>query len=63
MTQPTPTQDLVAKDLHGYEWRFKHIFRGTNVTCGLSFSFLGFPCFEYDASVFIVDGETFRIML
>ncbi|KAL0428718.1 UNVERIFIED_CONTAM: Auxin response factor 11 [Sesamum radiatum] len=28
MTQQTPTQDLVAKDLHGYEWRFKHIFRG-----------------------------------
>lgn len=31
MSQPTPTQDLVAKDLHGYEWRFKHIFRGKNV--------------------------------
>ncbi|PIA48925.1 hypothetical protein AQUCO_01300067v1 [Aquilegia coerulea] len=28
MTQSTPTQDLIAKDLHGYEWRFKHIFRG-----------------------------------
>jgi hypothetical protein len=28
MTQPTPTQELVARDLHGYEWRFKHIFRG-----------------------------------
>ncbi|KAL6175275.1 hypothetical protein ACLB2K_051917 [Fragaria x ananassa] len=28
MTQATPTQELVAKDLHGYEWRFKHIFRG-----------------------------------
>ncbi|KAL8062919.1 hypothetical protein ABFS82_02G176300 [Erythranthe guttata] len=28
MSQQTPTQDLVAKDLHGYEWRFKHIFRG-----------------------------------
>ncbi|XP_065858545.1 auxin response factor 9-like [Euphorbia lathyris] len=28
MTQQTPTQELVAKDLHGYEWRFKHIFRG-----------------------------------
>ncbi|KAG6782904.1 hypothetical protein POTOM_012331 [Populus tomentosa] len=28
MIQPTPTQELVAKDLHGYEWRFKHIFRG-----------------------------------
>ncbi|PWA82811.1 PB1 domain, AUX/IAA protein, Auxin response factor, DNA-binding pseudobarrel domain protein [Artemisia annua] len=28
MTEPTPTQELVAKDLHGIEWRFKHIFRG-----------------------------------
>ncbi|KAG1367663.1 auxin response factor 11 [Cocos nucifera] len=28
MSQPTPTQELAAKDLHGFEWRFKHIFRG-----------------------------------
>lgn len=28
MSQSTPTQELVAKDLHGYEWKFKHIFRG-----------------------------------
>ncbi|KAG4174069.1 hypothetical protein ERO13_A11G097700v2 [Gossypium hirsutum] len=28
MNLATPTQELVAKDLHGYEWRFKHIFRG-----------------------------------
>ncbi|KAK7339677.1 hypothetical protein VNO77_20358 [Canavalia gladiata] len=28
MSQSTPTQELVAKDLHSYEWRFKHIFRG-----------------------------------
>ncbi|KAL3619170.1 Auxin response factor 9 [Castilleja foliolosa] len=28
MTQPTPTQELIAKDLHGIEWQFKHIFRG-----------------------------------
>ncbi|KAL9435276.1 hypothetical protein AB3S75_021531 [Citrus x aurantiifolia] len=28
MTLATPTQELAAKDLHGYEWRFKHIFRG-----------------------------------
>ncbi|KAJ0105589.1 hypothetical protein Patl1_17494 [Pistacia atlantica] len=28
MNQQTPTQELVAKDLHGFEWRFKHIFRG-----------------------------------
>lgn len=31
MTQSTPTQELVAKDLHGYEWRFKHIFRGSGL--------------------------------
>ncbi|OWM85201.1 hypothetical protein CDL15_Pgr027988 [Punica granatum] len=28
MTQATPTQELAAKDLHGYEWKFKHIYRG-----------------------------------
>ncbi|XP_057810036.1 auxin response factor 9-like isoform X1 [Salvia miltiorrhiza] len=28
MTQQTPTQELIAKDLHGVEWHFKHIFRG-----------------------------------
>ncbi|KAJ0431368.1 putative transcription factor ARF family [Helianthus annuus] len=28
MTQPTPTQDLKARDLHGVEWKFKHIYRG-----------------------------------
>ncbi|XP_057478902.1 auxin response factor 9-like [Actinidia eriantha] len=28
MSQPTPTQELISRDLHGLEWRFKHIFRG-----------------------------------
>ncbi|KAI4328927.1 hypothetical protein L6164_021241 [Bauhinia variegata] len=28
MNQATPTQELTAKDLHGFEWKFKHIFRG-----------------------------------
>ncbi|KAL0297510.1 UNVERIFIED_CONTAM: Auxin response factor 9 [Sesamum radiatum] len=28
MTQQTPTQELIAMDLHGIEWHFKHIFRG-----------------------------------
>ncbi|XP_057439679.1 auxin response factor 18-like [Lotus japonicus] len=28
MTQAIPTQELAAKDLHGFEWKFKHIFRG-----------------------------------
>ncbi|KAG2240361.1 hypothetical protein Bca52824_090851 [Brassica carinata] len=29
LTQQTPTQELVAEDVHGYQWKFKHIFRGT----------------------------------
>lgn len=28
MSQHPPNQELVAKDLHGIEWRFRHIFRG-----------------------------------
>ncbi|CAH8360151.1 unnamed protein product [Eruca vesicaria subsp. sativa] len=28
MTEQTPTQELVAEDVHGYKWKFKHIFRG-----------------------------------
>ncbi|KAH6829425.1 auxin response factor 2 [Perilla frutescens var. hirtella] len=28
MSRQPPTQELAAKDLHGNEWRFKHIFRG-----------------------------------
>eukprot|EP01018_Ginkgo_biloba_P014292 Gb_18738 [translate_table: standard] len=28
MSQQPPSQELVAKDLHGMEWRFRHIFRG-----------------------------------
>ncbi|RVW95885.1 Auxin response factor 3 [Vitis vinifera] len=26
--QQRPSQELVAKDLHGFEWRFRHIYRG-----------------------------------
>ncbi|WOL01576.1 auxin response factor 7 [Canna indica] len=28
MSQSPPSQELVAKDLHGNEWHFRHIFRG-----------------------------------
>lgn len=28
MSKQPPTQELVTKDLHGNEWRFRHIFRG-----------------------------------
>ncbi|XLU78055.1 hypothetical protein S245_001476, partial [Arachis hypogaea] len=30
MTMKNPTQELVAKDIHGVEWKFKYIYR---VTC------------------------------
>lgn len=43
MSQQTPTQELVAKDLHGYEWRFKHIYRGI-CTCGNFTNFEGLRC-------------------
>lgn len=29
--QQRPSQELVAKDLHGVEWRFRHIYRGNFV--------------------------------
>ncbi|XP_042515628.1 auxin response factor 4-like isoform X2 [Macadamia integrifolia] len=28
MSRKSPSQDLVAEDLHGVEWRFRHIYRG-----------------------------------
>ncbi|KAI9099650.1 hypothetical protein K1719_024655 [Acacia pycnantha] len=27
MTQKNPTQELVARDLHGFEWKFKHVYK------------------------------------
>ncbi|EEF39798.1 Auxin response factor, putative [Ricinus communis] len=27
-SQQRPSQELVAKDLHGFEWKFRHIYRG-----------------------------------
>ncbi|XLS58457.1 hypothetical protein HN51_008212, partial [Arachis hypogaea] len=70
MSQPTPTQELVAKDLHGYEWRFKHIFRGKGHN-EFSFEFYGFlsstqalhhnwmEYFNFVASKRLVAGNTF----
>lgn len=29
MSKEPPAQELVAKDLHGHEWHFRHIYRGT----------------------------------
>ncbi|KAF8081203.1 hypothetical protein N665_0900s0011 [Sinapis alba] len=29
MSQPTPSQEIIAKDIHGHEWNFKHTFKGS----------------------------------
>ena len=42
MSRQPPTQELVAKDLHGVEWRFRHIFRGDRST-SLLFDFDHIP--------------------
>ncbi|CAN7028600.1 unnamed protein product [Brassica oleracea var. botrytis] len=38
MSQLTPSQEIIAKDIHGHEWIFKHTLRGTSkrhlFTCG-----------------------------
>uniref|UniRef100_A0A5B6Z9K6 Auxin response factor n=1 Tax=Davidia involucrata TaxID=16924 RepID=A0A5B6Z9K6_DAVIN len=61
MTQSTPTQDLVAKDLHGYEWRFKHIFRGQPrrhlLTTGWSTFVTSKRLVAGDAFVFLRDDD------
>lgn len=40
MSRQPPTQELVAKDLHGNEWRFRHIFRGNTLVFDISFPLL-----------------------
>ncbi|URE16787.1 auxin response factor [Musa troglodytarum] len=57
VSQQTPSQELVAKDLHGLEWRFKHIFRGQPrrhlLTTGWS---------TFVASKRLVAGDAFILM-
>lgn len=63
MTQTTPTQELAARDLHGYEWKFKHIFRGQPrrhlLTTGWSTFVTSKRLVAGDAFVFLrgADGE------
>uniref|UniRef100_A0A7N1A0G5 Auxin response factor n=1 Tax=Kalanchoe fedtschenkoi TaxID=63787 RepID=A0A7N1A0G5_KALFE len=63
MSEATPTQELAAKDLHGYDWRFKHIFRGQPrrhlLTTGWSTFVTSKRLVAGDAFVFLrgVDGD------
>ncbi|MCL7040110.1 hypothetical protein MKW94_020998, partial [Papaver nudicaule] len=54
MSQQLPSQELVARDLHGLEWRFRHVYRGHPkrhlFTTGWS---------SYVSSKKLVTGDTF----
>ena len=54
MSQSTPTQELAAKDLHGYEWKFKHIFRGTSFLYILIFHYSQFIT-KFEACIYVND--------
>ena len=41
-TQQPPVQELIAQDLHGNEWKFRHIYRGTIITMSLKIPNLTF---------------------
>eukprot|EP00268_Persea_americana_P007666 TRINITY_DN12906_c0_g1_i1.p1 TRINITY_DN12906_c0_g1~~TRINITY_DN12906_c0_g1_i1.p1 ORF type:complete len:702 (+),score=138.16 TRINITY_DN12906_c0_g1_i1:744-2849(+) len=66
MSQPIPTQELAAKDLHGFQWRFKHIFRGQPrrhlLTTGWSTFVASKRLIAGDAFVFLRgDNEELRV--
>ena len=42
MSRQPPTQELVAKDLHANEWRFRHIFRGIGIRMSRIISYFVF---------------------
>lgn len=61
MSRQPPTQELVAKDLHANEWRFRHIFRGIgicmsrNMSISLLFLFLESLCHQTPVVIDVCD--------
>lgn len=47
MSRQPPTQELVAKDLHCNEWRFRHIFRGINLVSNSNLPITLLPAMFY----------------
>lgn len=50
MTQQPPWQELVASDLHGNEWHFRHIFRGYKSN---DFGFFCYLFFSWSLELFM----------
>ncbi|KAK4842234.1 hypothetical protein QYF36_018068 [Acer negundo] len=63
MSKDPPAQELIAKDLHGREWRFRHIFRGHPkrhlLTSGWSYYVTSKKLIAGDSCIFLrgEDGE------
>lgn len=58
-SQTPPCQELMAKDLHGNEWKFRHIFRGEILRITLQFFLFCFIYFrvaaeKYSCVIFIL---------
>ena len=53
MSQLTPSQEIIAKDIHGHEWIFKHTLRG-------DYSILHFKICEYLLLTYIFYKQSTR---
>jgi hypothetical protein len=53
-SQQPPAQELIARDLHDVEWKFRHIFRGKNLTPFLRSYYL-YKGFEYICNNVLVE--------
>ncbi|KAF5202781.1 Auxin response factor [Thalictrum thalictroides] len=66
MSQDPPAQELITKDLHGVEWRFRHIYRGAPkrhlITSGWS-AYVNAKRIEPDDNFIFLCGENgdFRV--
>ena len=53
MSQDIPSQELVARDLHGQDWKFRHIYRGNVLLLPV----------EILSSILLVPTESFKYMV
>nr|ANI70177.1 auxin response factor ARF5 [Salvia miltiorrhiza] len=59
MSRQPPTQELVAKDLHGIEWRFRHIFRENDGVMSLVSFLVGQLFLRTSPAEFIVSYDQY----
>lgn len=62
-SQQPPAQELIARDLHDNEWKFRHIFRGKYVLFSRLFSIscYYFHCFSFRISILQISYSCFNV--